>query len=953
MDLVTIIGFIGSIVTLEEAGRNWIPMIKNLKEESACPVSFEIDNELVQYAIDKFESDVYTEQENHLFDENEIDAIVNGFLDKVKDIRLSPEDKVLVEDIIRKILAAYNDDTLSKMTTGEITIMKIVEKTNSSISTIGKDVRQLVHHSKKQEQYSCWINNDEIWRRGEKPVKEIHIKNYLFGNRYNCNIWGLIFQYKTVQRDIVIILLDKVITGGVFALTGPGGEGKTTVLMQLCMQLIIKGVPVLFYHGHQKPFVPENIPENTVFIFDNPSDTKGFKDFLYNIIELNYTLVIGSRDNEWNLLKNSLSIPDSSICTIHLSTLSIREAEDFAECVYSNLYLNKSRDKIRELFLYNSYGFLYAAMLLAVSDKNSLEEIAHQIINTLSKRSKKGLMILAHIVACEKYRILFTHSMFKDMCARLSISMREANYAISKEIIHNGNNYQTRHSIISQLFYKELFSDYGILLQKETDDVIIDLMDYFLIRMRCMSGKMLRDTQHCIFMLCRGVSTTSHEAQHFIIERLLDEKINKQELFLIKVAVFLDHPLRPILYRRCFEREIYIPEFFQKWCYYLIESGARWGVLEPFYPTWLYRKVCLETDTISSRIWKDWGLFEKKFRGAGNYENENSARWIYREACIIRNIDKDGIIWKDWVSLEMEETGPGSYDVENTARWIYKEACKKRNIDNDGILWRNWASLEEFYDIGDYRIENTARWIYREACKNRNVDKDGKLWEAWANLEQKATGLGDYNLENTARWIYREACVKKKLGRKGRIWYRWAMLEKDNGNIGNPSKENSSLWIFTQGMRNFPLAVYKDYSMFLLNINYIESTKKILRAQVEIDKKAYIYLMLFETIRNNTDNDDQFNAVRIRQQLDKIRRRHESADFDRAFYYYYCLENDVVKAKREWANIRNYYREDPRSSSIEEFIMSAIRAFRSKRKFIIYKPINEDLYYPSESRSGS
>ncbi|MCM1120379.1 MAG: hypothetical protein NC543_13575, partial [bacterium] len=90
---------------------------------------------------------------------------------------------------------------------------------------------------------------------------------------------------------------------------------------------------------------------------------------------------------------------------------------------------------------------------------------------------------------------------------------------------------------------------------------------------------------------------------------------------------------------------------------------------------------------------------------------------------------------------------------ENTARWIFREACLKYNAGSN--TWLAWGQLEEQAgQLGDYESENTARWIFREACLKYNAGSN--TWLAWGQLEEQAGQLGDYESENTARWIFPE-----------------------------------------------------------------------------------------------------------------------------------------------------------------------------------------------------
>ena len=982
-DLITIIGLIGSLVTIEEAGRNWIPMIKVFRENCSKKktgddlIPLDMQNEMVLYAVDTFESSVHEKYGNYIFGDDEITTIIESFLDEKKNLNLNLSEIKDVKECITNILNKYNNDTLSRMSSGEKVILNKVEYGNNRLRQIDRNLNQIVQKERIQRN-NCWYNNEEIERQGKRPVTINHIRNFLLGYRFNCNMWGLIFHKKTVWRDITDELYDKAVSGGIYVLTGPGGEGKTTVLKQLSMLLINNNIDILYYHGYQKPVIPEDVSENTIFILDNPPDNYSFKLFITDVIEQGHTLVLGARDNEWKLLRQSLSIPESVVNTVALSKLSYKEAENFSKCICTYLYHKKSKSQILDLFMNNSYGFLYAAMLLSVSEKNTLEEIAHDLIDNLFKRSHKGLLLLSHIVFCENCGIGFPFSLYKDICNKLSISLRDANNAISKEVIKNGSRYQTRHEVISRIFYKELFSDEQILVLKEIDDILINLFEFFFLEFNNINGRNFSKIEDSILKLCRKLSITSFEAQTHVLDRIIEEKPDKYEKFFKTINKYLEAKMRLIFFRKCFEREIYIPVFLQAWCEYLLVNGEKWGDNRPYSPTWIYIQACINnTLKNDARLWKSWGDFEYKFNGAGDYDTPNSARWIYREACITRNIENDGIIWNAWAKLEMKTSGDGDYETENSAKWIYREACFNRNADQDGTVWRDWAILEKRINgAGDYDTPNSAKWIVKEACDKRNVDrsgivwlfwanlelngrmdensasfdfamqilkkacidrdvdKDGMVWEKWALLEQKKNGPGEYQLKNSARWIFHEACINRKLGRRGTIWQSWANLELNIDNCGDYTTENSALWIYAQGMITHPLSLFKDFTFFLMKRNDVDEARRVLREMVQQTNIACVYLLFIEYYYRNIGPNDKYCVMKLLEHIQQS--IEESVLYVSSLYYYHVLNNDFSRAEEMEQYANTYYERSPFTKELEQYITQLHIAFGSPQSLQLH-----------------
>lgn len=102
-------------------------------------------------------------------------------------------------------------------------------------------------------------------------------------------------------------------------------------------------IPVFYYRGYGPLTLPDTIPESAVFLLDNPPDTMKFKNLLDKIIEQEQTLILGVRQNEWNLLKKSLKISSRDVSDIPIPNLTVKESWRFAECVCT--YLHSPKEK--------------------------------------------------------------------------------------------------------------------------------------------------------------------------------------------------------------------------------------------------------------------------------------------------------------------------------------------------------------------------------------------------------------------------------------------------------------------------------------------------------------------------------------------------------------------------------------------------------------------------------
>lgn len=123
MDLTAAIGLISSIVTIEEAGRSWILIIKDkLKRKEIDINNWDSDDPLVQSCLDKFKTNMGNKYKDHIFSEEEIQEIIRCFYEHNRELRMGNEEKKQITQIIKDIFHAYNEHTRSLMTSGERTL---------------------------------------------------------------------------------------------------------------------------------------------------------------------------------------------------------------------------------------------------------------------------------------------------------------------------------------------------------------------------------------------------------------------------------------------------------------------------------------------------------------------------------------------------------------------------------------------------------------------------------------------------------------------------------------------------------------------------------------------------------------------------------------------------------------------------------------------------------------
>ncbi len=643
------------------------------------------------------------------------------------------------------------------------------------------------------------------WKRIDQKVKEQKPKDIIlsmerFLKGYPCT-WALACSDLPVLRQQTNELKLKIQEGGIIALLGAGAEGKSTILKQLSVQLHDEGYVVLFHNERMEYELPDNLPDNTVLIVDDPDDYDFIK-FMSQVHDSGITLVFAARRNEWNLLCNRNNISSDvkrSITELVMAKITeYEEAKAFADCVIKYYRPDAKEEQLIRVFLHNSeeFGFLYAAMLLSIHDKTKFEEIAQDIIKNIKESSFKSLKLLAYAVLAEHAGITLSEQQYQYLLKKLNLNPKEAKEALDLELQHKGNRRVTRHKNISNLFYCTLFGENGEFNAIDADTMRYELLDFLLIEYtKCLGKKnernnLIEDIISCTILINEAQDTDD------MFQRVI-EVLRQNISVLQKVGSRMaDHQL---LGEKCYKSNVICSPIMFRWAKGRKQLDGAGDYTRENSALWIYREVCINRNVSDSGMWLAWAQTEKETNGAGGYTNENSALWIYHEACVRRKVPGTDV-WLGWAQTEKETNGAGGYTKENSALWIYREACVNRKVSGTDI-WMGWAQTEkETNGAGSYSKENSTLWIYREACVNRKVSS-ADIWLAWAQTEKETNGAGSYTKENSALWIYHEAWNNRKACDSS-LLLGWAQTEKEINGAGGYTKENSALWIYREACVN-------------------------------------------------------------------------------------------------------------------------------------------------------
>ena len=203
---------VSSIVTLEEAGRSWVFIVKDkLKRKKIDINDWDSDNSLVQLCLDKFKTGIGDKYKDHIFSEKEIQEIIQGFFEQNRILGIGIEEKKQINEIIEKILYAYNEHTKSLMSNGERTLHNMLSSDFDMImDKLGKIEKQPVKENIKK------------FLRAIEVSKEIELENIedLINGEYEIDRSEII---ETIQAERERLI----------SIQGNAGSGKSVVCKKL------------------------------------------------------------------------------------------------------------------------------------------------------------------------------------------------------------------------------------------------------------------------------------------------------------------------------------------------------------------------------------------------------------------------------------------------------------------------------------------------------------------------------------------------------------------------------------------------------------------------------------------------------------------------------------------------------------------------------------------------
>jgi hypothetical protein len=603
------------------------------------------------------------------------------------------------------------------------------------------------------------------------PVKTTAAQNYYRG--YPAT-WSLVKAGYAVPRAVVAEILAALSDEGLnaFLLTAAGGEGKSTVLMQLALALLERGYKT--FHCDQPTeqgkilawFKKQNRQGKLAVLIDEANLLRNVPEILRQVVNYRHDttcIIFAARTNEWHHVYQTKP-RELQLCS--LKRLTKTEAQSIAQKLVDCQLATQVSVMTKRLLAQNNQ-FLLAAMLMATHGK-SLQEILASVITNIAQwtEGQDLLEAIGCVVALESRHnkkgepYFCSQRLFQEFMGSISKSeMQRLCHLLIGEVSlkpHGGYRIETRHPVIADTLFQILFAQ---------DNAFLDEID--------IHQRILR-----------------------IAGRFSREEANPGERKLLSILPLVyvhqnDHEKARALFETATAADSKDAPTWQAWALLEEKQGNIGSVEQQYSARWLFKQGTA-AEPKNAPTWQAWALLEEKQGNIGSVEQQYSARWLFKQGTAADS--KHAPTWQAWALLEEKQGNLGSVEQQYSARWLFKQgtAAEPKNAPT----WQAWALLEEKQgNLGSVEQQYSARWLFKQGTAADS--KHAPVWQAWALLEEKQGNLGSVEQQYSARWLFKQGTAADS--KHAPVWQAWALLEEKQGNIGSVEQQYSARWLFKQG----------------------------------------------------------------------------------------------------------------------------------------------------------
>jgi Flp pilus assembly protein TadD/Mrp family chromosome partitioning ATPase len=703
-----------------------------------------------------------------------------------------------------------------------------------------------------EESEPGWTQISQSFLEQLPPVSHTVAQRYYQGHSVS---WPLIKAGYTVRRAVVAKVLAKLPDEGLgaFLLTAAGGEGKSTVLMQLALELADQGYNT-FHCAEPEPrevlawFRKQSRNGKLAVLIDNADLLPNLKQILRQVENKRYDvtcIILAARGNEW---RNVYRTNPQDLQSFPVGRLTKTEARGIAQKLLA-CQLATDVSAMTERLLAKKNQFLLAAMLMATHGE-SLPNILASVIGNIAEwpDGEELLEALGCVVALEsrqnkKGQYYFcSQRLFQEFLGGISkAEMRRLCNRLTGEVSlkpHGGYRIETRHPVIAETLFKVLFAE---------ENGFLDEIDI-------------------------------HERILQVAGRFSREEVNPSERKLLTILPLVyvaqsDYEKARALFKAATEAESRHAPTWQAWALLEEKQGNIGEVEQQYSARWLFKQGTV-VEPRDAPTWQAWALLEEKQGNLGEVEQQYSARWLFKQGTVAESNNVEA--WKLWALLEEKQGNIGEVEQEYSARWLFKQGTVANS--NNAQVWTEWALLEEKQgNIGEVEQQYSARWLFKQGTVADS--KHAPTWQAWALLEEKQGNIGEVEQQYSARWLFKQGTVVEP--RDAPTWQAWALLEEKQGNIGEVEQQYSARWLFKQGSladsKHAP--VWQAWALLEEKQGNLDKAKQIAQQGLQYCPNNSAILDVLKKIKKQPNPEDDITTLINQGKCDQAAQRLQLALF--------------------------------------------------------------------------
>lgn len=592
---------------------------------------------------------------------------------------------------------------------------------------------------------------DDSFRQAQQDRAPADFYN---GTRPN---WANIFQkndaHRNLYEDVRKFVEDlKPPQQRMGIITGPAGEGKTTLLMRLAWDLAEDGF-VVFWRHFGKVSAASKVDYKSsrpiVFCFDQIGDEPQISKLIQDLCEFGIHFVIlgTERQNEWHAanlesqVKGLLRFKIFQIPRlVESEVVSILDRLEKASKLDALTKYKKNKRIRHFLDRLQADGQLLPALITARTGEHNFNAIIHNMLERIGKQKNGDLLLYSYVLIASVHRWgRGLSSLLLADCTGIDesdIHHRILQYydgEILALTLGENDRLYTRHPLIAEKAFQ----------YAETRHLTPKAMDIYKRLFQAIGHYDLQDpaAQHSLLTF---VPNAYRKTGDSLRARLLFQEATRMAPHYAKgwhAWGMLEKDLGNFTdARRLFQEAT-------KAAPLEIPSWQAWALLERATVNIGEARRLFQEAPKDVGILQAWGVMERDLR------NFDDARRLFKEATTLN--PNHALSWQAWALVEKED------EHFSRARRLFRKAIEVN--PEHAPSWQAWAIMEK--ELGNY---DKAGSLFKAA------PKDVQTWQAWGVMEKE---LGNFS---QARRLFQKALALDS--NHAPAWTAWGMLEEDQGN---------------------------------------------------------------------------------------------------------------------------------------------------------------------------